>query len=524
MSLKFFLTIYARLAGAAALVILICTLLFTGINSVRQQFWHERFAEPLMRWLAATPAPARQYHWMPSMFELRSGDPGQFELTKVTAERLGYGQVVAQRTEVGYRYLVRTFDGDVLSLRLEQTYRDTAQAVALVIRWHLDTTTADQRVGTIKQLADALRVSIQPVQNLDRLPDQAVLERVADSGLVVFSERDGQQTKVLLRLSEGDLVVVSMPPPFNPWAWPVVALLVVVVGSVLAVALFLAIRFVDGHLRKVESVALRIARGEMGARVESEAGTLVSRLAASFNSMAKHIQRLVQVQREMIHAVSHELRTPVARIRFGVQMIESGNSPEVLARQLDGIDGDIQELDELIDEILTYARLEQGGPVFNLREESVPDIVRQVVSEQQSIRPGIQIECRIDDSAERWALADVEPRYLHRAIQNLVGNAARYAAGHVVVSCHLDEDNCRIDVEDDGSGIPEQDWEKVFTAFARLDDSRTRTSGGYGLGLSIVRRILYWHGGQAFVGRSDELAGARFSLVWPRRRPVESVV
>jgi two-component system sensor histidine kinase RstB len=115
----------------------------------------------------------------------------------------------------------------------------------------------------------------------------------------------------------------------------------------------------------------------------------------------------------------------------------------------------------------------------------------------------------------------MEPRYIHRAIQNLVGNAARYAAGRVRVSCHLDEDNCRIDVEDDGPGIPEQDWEKVFTAFARLDDSRTRTSGGYGLGLSIVRRILYWHGGQAFVGRSDVLGGARFSLVWPRLKPAD---
>lgn len=159
-------------------------------------------------------------------------------------------------------------------------------------------------------------------------------------------------------------------------------------------------------------------------------------------------------------------------------MIEAGSSPEVLARQAEGIDGDIQELDELIDEILTYARLEQGGPVFSLREDSVTDIVRQVVAEQQIIRTGIEIDCRIGDGSERWALADVEPRYIHRAIQNLVGNAARYAAKRVVVRCHLDEDNCRIDVEDDGPGIPEQDWEKVFTAFARLDDSRTRTSGG----------------------------------------------
>ena len=259
----------------------------------------------------------------------------------------------------------------------------------------------------------------------------------------------------------------------------------------------------------------------MGARVDAGDSRLVSRLAAAFNGMAEHIQRLVGVQREMIHAVSHELRTPVARIRFGVQMIESANSPEALQKQLDGIDGDIQELDELIDEILTYARLEQGGPVFALQERSVSDIVRQVVSEQQMVRPDHTIEADIDDESERWSLSDVEPRYLHRAVQNLVGNAARYAAGRVKVHCQFDEDNCRIDVEDDGPGIPEEDWEKVFTAFARLDDSRTRTSGGYGLGLSIVRRILYWHGGQAFVSRSDELGGARFSLVWPRKKPVE---
>lgn len=107
---------------------------------------------------------------------------------------------------------------------------------------------------------------------------------------------------------------------------------------------------------------------------------------------------------------------------------------------------------------------------------------------------------------------------MHRAIQNLVGNACRYAAGQVRVTCTLDDENCRIDVEDDGPGIPEQEWEKVFSAFARLDDSRTRNSGGYGLGLSIVRRILFWHGGQSFVGRSEELGGARFSLVWPRRQ------
>lgn len=295
-------------------------------------------------------------------------------------------------------------------------------------------------------------------------------------------------------------------------------LLVGLAGLVLMVAVRLLMRDLDQNLRTVESVAVRISRGELEARVEPGQGNLVSRLSRSFNGMADQIQRLVEVQREMIHAVSHELRTPVARIRFGVQMVETAKDEQTLQRQLDGIDNDIQELDELIDEILTYARLEQGGPVFSLRPGRVTDIVRQVVEEQQVIHPAANIEAVIPEASEVFSESDIEPRYLHRAIQNLVGNACRYASREVRVRCLLDEENCRIDVEDDGPGVPEQDWEKVFSAFARLDDSRTRNSGGYGLGLSIVRRILFWHGGQSFVGRSAELGGARFSLVWPRRQ------
>jgi two-component system sensor histidine kinase RstB len=226
---------------------------------------------------------------------------------------------------------------------------------------------------------------------------------------------------------------------------------------------------------------------------------------------------LVWVQKEMIHAVSHELRTPVARIRFGVQMIEDCPSQQELEKQVRGIDGDIQELDELIDEILTYARLEQGGPVLAFQEADISAIVEQVVSEQSSVKPEMSIFSEYAKGSEVWKISEVEARYIHRSIQNLVGNATRYADSKVKVVCVFDSEACRIDVEDNGPGIPESDWESVFTPFARLDDSRTRSSGGYGLGLSIVRRILYWHGGQAFLGRS-EMGGAKFSLVWPRKQ------
>ncbi|MBW7472783.1 ATP-binding protein [Marinobacter sp. M216] len=526
MPLMFFLKLYARVAGLTALVVLLCVALFVGVNSVRSQFWHERFPEPLMRWLQSDPAASDRYHWLGSLYNFSVLGSAELEsLSAITLERLGYHQVVAVEGSTGYRILVGApEEGRVLQVRLDDTYKQVAEAVALIVRWHLDSSGSDERSEMAARMSEELNVRVRPVDDVALLPSAEVLDQVARQGMVFFRDDASGQGQVLIRLEDGELLRMDMAGPFDPWAWPVILLMVLVIGSVLAVALYLGLREVDSNLRKVESVAIRIARGEMGARVEAGTGTLVSRLAASFNGMAEHIQRLVQVQREMIHAVSHELRTPVARIRFGVQMIESCQDKDRLQKQLDDIDGDIQELDELIDEILTYARLEQGGPVFSLQEASVTDLVRQVVSEQQIIRPALVIEADIEPEAERWAMSDVEPRYIHRAIQNLVGNAGRYAEGRVLVRCHIDEDNCRIDVEDDGPGVPEQDWEKVFTAFARLDDSRTRTSGGYGLGLSIVRRILYWHGGQAFVGRSDALGGARFSLVWPRKKPVDAVV
>ncbi|PSF10633.1 two-component sensor histidine kinase [Marinobacter fuscus] len=517
MSLSFFLKAYLRIAAIVVVVALVCALLFHGINSVRSQYWHEQASAPAMRWLAATPDPLSNYSWLPPRFDLRQSSPVSLGLSPVIQERLGYGQVVSVRSDAGRLAYVLLPDQSVLALTLEQPERDLALLNSILVRWHLDNVPARQRHTLAPELGDALGVQVHQIEKTEDLPDQNVLQRLNSSGLTLFEHDDGV-LRALMRLSDGALVQLIMPPPFNPWEWPVLLLLTGLVGGVIALGLYLGLRFVDGNLRKVESVAIRIARGELGARVEAEDGALVSRLALSFNTMAEHIQRLVQVQQEMIHAVSHELRTPVARIRFGVQMIEPGTSQAVLEKQLSGIDGDIQELDELIDEILTYARLEQGGPVFTLREASVTDIVQQVVAEQKLIREGIEIESRFSEGSERWSISDVEPRYIHRAVQNLVGNAARYAAGRVQVSCHLDEDNCRIDVEDDGPGIPESEWEKVFTAFARLDDSRTRNSGGYGLGLSIVRRILYWHGGQAFVGRSEHLGGARFSLVWPRRK------
>ncbi len=282
----------------------------------------------------------------------------------------------------------------------------------------------------------------------------------------------------------------------------------------LALVVYHLIARLEGGLRQLEQMTQRLAQGHLSARAAIDETNSVASLADSFNRMADHIQRLIGIQREMLRAVSHELRTPVARLRFGVQIMEDEAETPYQKKQLKGMDSDLHELDQLIDEILTYARLEEGGPLLEFQRIDIEDVARQVVEETR-LTARVEVIYKPADEADN-AWGEAEPRYLHRAIQNLVGNACRYASSQVRVSCVFTDNSCRVDVEDDGPGIPEDQWSKVFVPFARLDDSRTRSSGGYGLGLSIVRRITYWHSGRAMVGRSDDLGGARFSLVWPR--------
>ena len=112
---------------------------------------------------------------------------------------------------------------------------------------------------------------------------------------------------------------------------------------------------------------------------------------------------------------------------------------------------------------------------------------------------------------------DFEPRLMARALGNVLQNARRYAKQRVEVDAAINADTCRIVIDDDGPGIPEADRARIFEPFTRLDTSRNRDSGGYGLGLAIAQRIAQWHGGNIGVEDSP-LGGARFVISWPVHR------
>jgi len=485
-------------------------------NQVRfEHYWAALITPPLT--YLASQQKEMQIHSFSDVVLVNEKDE---KLSELYRARLGLGQVVF---EVGDEalYAWSAYGADrLISFKSEITGEAIYHVYLDLIESELNSFSGEsgQLGAKVKELSASLGLQIESASG-----DAGDWVGFKSRSTETFEKnpyllRLKNRVKGLVRLQNNQTFVVLFPAYYSPFSLPILLFLLFVVVGMLTLLSYLLIQNLERRLRNIETAASRISRGELDARV-SNAGDedSISRLGVAFNSMADHIQRLMLVQKEMIHAVSHELRTPVARIRFGVQMIEDCPGQEELEKQVRGIDGDIQELDELIDEILTYARLEQGGPILAFQEADVSAIVEQVVSEQSSVKPEMNIFSEYKKGSEVWKISEVEARYIHRSIQNLVGNATRYADSKVRVVCVFDSETCRIDVEDNGPGIPESDWESVFTPFARLDDSRTRSSGGYGLGLSIVRRILYWHGGQAFLGRS-EMGGAKFSLVWPRKQ------
>ncbi|MBM7060686.1 HAMP domain-containing protein [Pseudomonas sp. UL073] len=289
--------------------------------------------------------------------------------------------------------------------------------------------------------------------------------------------------------------------------------------SLIGLIVYLLVRRLERRLLVLEGAATRIASGRLESRVPSGDADSVGRLADAFNAMAEHLQSSLTIQREMVRAVSHELRTPVARLRFGLEMIGDAETETARRKYMDGMDADIQDLDKLLDEMLTYARLEQGAPALDFQEVDLDALIDQVIIELAPLYPNIRVERgQMRAAPDGSTVVEGEFRYLHRALQNLLSNAMRHAESRVRLSYQIGVRRCRLDVEDDGPGVPESERERLFRPFLRLDNSRTRASGGHGLGLSIVRRIIYWHGGRAWIGDSESLGGARFSLIWPRQQ------
>ncbi|WP_018274546.1 ATP-binding protein [Teredinibacter turnerae] len=235
-------------------------------------------------------------------------------------------------------------------------------------------------------------------------------------------------------------------------------------------------------------------------------------LAQSFNRMSERIRELVSTHKEMTYAVSHELRTPLARMKFALEMAADIEDRQLQARKLGSVREDVAEMEGLINELLTYAGFEQGVSKLNLQPGDLGALVRELIKNSRSEMVSLKYRV-IDRIADQKV--HCEWYLMERAIHNILQNAQRYASNQIMVTLEIDQTHYTVAVEDDGPGIPPEDRARVFNSFVRLRMNTNFDKSGFGLGLSIVSRIMEWHNGRASVGESS-LGGARFVLHWPQ--------
>lgn len=379
-----------------------------------------------------------------------------------------------------------------------------------------------------QRLAEIAAKSPYPVE-LKRLSDINIDEEQFvrlnhDKTITVFYDSTSSESSafsIITRAPMRDLIIEVGPVTlFNWYPFNLIVSVVLISTLLISLGLYALIFPLERKLQLVQSGLNDISKGNLDTRVQIAGQDELARLSATFNAMAEHIKRLIEAQRELTRAVSHELRTPVARIRFAVDMLADTDEQDSREMQRDYIDEDIEALNGLIDEILTYAKLEEGSPKLDWTMVDIKDVIQQIVRETNALGKSIAISAQVPATK---IVAEADRRYLHRVLQNLAGNALRYAKSEIIISTWLKKGLVYISVEDDGEGIPEADREKVFIPFARLDDSRTRASGGYGLGLSIVSRITFWFNGHMQVDASPKLGGARFMMRWPIKQLTKTI-
>lgn len=428
--------------------------------------------------------------------------------------------VVRYVAQEAYADIFHPIEGEdnVITVRISKVTEQQVRAIAVLLlndlSYYKDLSSKRQRLSEIsKQFAFPL--SIENIVDLE-LDDDQLRRLDRDEVVMLFRDStrsDDSSIKIIAPSELENMAVVIGPVSLFKW-FPFNLIISVVLISMFLISLgvYALIFPLERKLQLIQSGVNEVGDGNLDTRVQVVGQDEIARLAATFNAMTEHIKRLIESQRELTRAVSHELRTPVARIRFAVDMLADTDDQESREMQRDYIDQDIEALNGLIDEILTYAKLEEGSPKLDLEPVSLKDLVDQIVRETNALGKPIEV-VGISPSAKVTAVAD--RRYLHRVVQNLAGNALRYAESKIIISAGVRKGEAYVSVEDDGHGIPEEDRDKVFVPFARLDDSRTRASGGYGLGLSIVSRIAFWFNGKMSVDESPKLGGARFTMRWP---------
>ncbi|WP_019917594.1 ATP-binding protein [Methyloversatilis discipulorum] len=410
--------------------------------------------------------------------------------------------LVDETPAAGRERLLRMLESPSIRLSLDEPWYEDAQAVPddfdafvqrvderLDQRFAHQVVSREQAMLTVREDMHPLRPPPPPPPRLARLlPSPPAID-----------------VSTQARLTDGSILTFRYSPPPPPVDRPLR-----IIGGLLLVAFVVSllsvwvVRRLTRPLAMFAHAADGLARDLEQAPLDTGGPREVAGAAQAFNRMQGALRALIQTRAQALAGVSHDLRLPITRVRLRLEQLPDSPVREAIER-------DLAEMETLIDDTLAFLRAGDSA------ESAAPTRLEALVDGVADDIAALGADIEVSGSLAQPVV--LRPALTRRALANLMDNARRYGGGRVRVTLSSTDGEARIDIDDDGPGIPEAELDRVFEPYVRLESSRARHTGGSGLGLAIARAVIRAQGGEVTLSRRAEGGlRARVALPLPVRK------
>jgi len=350
------------------------------------------------------------------------------------------------------------------------------------------------------------RVNIVPLKDF---PLPAKLLSSVKAGQPLILETDDSIAIHYYLASSNEFFVLSAPPILIAETDGMVNfLLTVLFYLAMLLLVFLWLYPLAKRLLVLRKVAKAFGDGKLEQRVEVGSISYIKDLETEFNHMAYRIEALVNDVKLLSSAVSHDLRTPLARIRFGIDTLQEEDDPALRKRFEQRISDNVNEMVDLVETLLNYARLDQAMLELNKTKVNLNTLIANAIKNKSDDKISIDFLVKCGE-VEPWVYGD--SAYLMILVANLIQNACQYCDNKIEVKITQNNEIVNLTISDDGKGILPEQREQILKPFIRGKDNEQNIKG-YGMGLAIVKRILEWHDGEISIKQSEKYGGAEFTI------------
>ncbi|KGK00398.1 ATP-binding protein [Thalassotalea sp. ND16A] len=331
-----------------------------------------------------------------------------------------------------------------------------------------------------------------------------MMAKLNSGKIVLLTDSVGHSTYYLATKNESNVVMLTLENRQADndqyaiyWMW--------LFYSAIGIVVYLWIYPLVKDVYRLQKAAIRLGQGKQYQAIELGKNSMLAPTGNAFNEMANRIGNLLGLQQDINSAVSHDIRTPLARIKFTLATCEQAN----LTQSKQSIIEDINEIDDLVSEILLYAKFEHTHPLLEIHHQDLSRLTNDIIAKYRQMS---SITFHLD--IEPGFAARYDHRSFTRVLQNLLDNSIRFARQHIHISIRREDDHNILTLEDDGPGIPTELLNSITKPFVGSAE-KEKASAGFGLGLFIVEKICVWHNGQFKVDNFSRYGGAKFEIIWP---------